>query len=50
MGESLNSVRLLDIMFNLIKHDRISKLISVQHDKIGVLAETCPGYCDKSLK
>lgn len=28
-------------MLNLIKHDRISKQISVQHDKIGVLVETC---------
>lgn len=40
MGESLNSVRLFDIMFDVIKHERISKQISVQRDKTDVLTET----------
>lgn len=41
MRESLNSVRLFDIMLNLIKCEKISKQISVLHDKTDVLAETC---------
>lgn len=32
VGESQNSVRLFDIMLNLITHERISKQISVQCD------------------
>lgn len=41
MGKSLKSVRLFGIMLNVIKHERISKQISVPHDKTDVLAETC---------